>query len=349
MQTAHYSVAFPTGQVDYYTGQWAEVLRQVTADRTIVVVTDEQVYSIYKEQLAGWDVISIAMGQKDWDVISHIITRLISFKADRKTMLMGLGGGTVTDVAGFAASIYMRGIDFGFIPSTLLGMVDAAIGGKNGVDFGEYKNMIGIIRQPQFLIHDAALLQTLPKKEWSNGFAEIIKYACIFDEELFEELEQRDLDSYMQPSHKEELQELIRRCITWKNKTVQEDEHEKGIRKLLNFGHTAGHAIEKHTGVPHGQAVAVGMLIAYKVSEEVTGLNVDVYKRLSALLMKYGLPIRIPFDADEVNRILQMDKKKDGESVDYIVVEELGMGVIKSIPFEKIERIVKQFRSGSTD
>ena len=347
MQQQHYTVSFSSGSVDHYSGSWEGIIQRVAKGRQVIIIADSQVYKLYEKQLQDWHVISINAKQKDWNSISRTIKQLIDYKADRHTLLIGLGGGTITDIAGFAASIYMRGLAFGFIPTTLLGMVDAAIGGKNGVDFGQYKNMLGIIRQPDFLGYDTQLLQTLPKEEWSNGFAEIIKYACIFDEDLFRELEGHDLDFYMQPANADALKDLIQQCIAWKNKTVQEDEHEKGIRKLLNFGHTAGHAIEKVLAIPHGKAVAVGMMVACAVSEEICGLDPSIKTRLCDLLGKYRLPHSLPFNTEEVSRILKMDKKKSGQGVDYIILEELGKGTIRHISFDLIGSVLKKTTSGS--
>jgi 3-dehydroquinate synthase len=170
--------------------------------------------------------------------VDHIIEQLIELGADRKTTLLGVGGGVITDITGYVAGIFMRGVKCAFIPTTVLAMVDAAIGGKNGVDVGNYKNMVGLIRQPQFILYDFSFLKTLPKEEWVNGFAEIIKHAAIKDAIMFAELESQNLNYYRKDSAA--MASLIKRNALLKTKVVISDETEQGDRKLLNFGHTFG-------------------------------------------------------------------------------------------------------------
>ncbi len=226
-----------------------------------IIITDSNIASLYPEICAYYNtiIISPGEGQKTLQTIEALATQLLQLGAYRKTALIGMGGGVITDMTGYLAASYMRGVSCGFIPTTLLGMVDAAIGGKNGVNVGMHKNILGTIRQPSFIHFDTSFLNTLPHAEWSNGFAEIIKYACVFDKGLFDELSSHDIDFYKNDNNA--LQQLITKCIGWKNKIVLEDENENGSRKLLNFGHTAGHAFEKLYNLPHGQAIAIGMVI----------------------------------------------------------------------------------------
>ena len=170
-------------------------------------------------------------------------------------------------------------------------MTHAAIGGKNGVNMEFHKNILGTIQQPKFILYDGAFLKTLPDEEWSNGFAEIIKYACLFDDDLYRELHQHTIDFYKQ--NDQALEQLIAKCADWKNKTVLADEKEQNSRKLLNFGHTAGHAIETLYNLPHGHAVALGMIVACIVSEKVCGLDKKAKESLIELLLQYNLPIRL--------------------------------------------------------
>ena len=172
----------------------------------------------------------------------------------------------VTDITGYAASVYMRGVKFGFVPTSVLAMVDASIGGKNGVDV-IYKNLVGLIKQPEFLLFDYSFLQTLPTEQWINGFAEIIKHACIKDAEMFAFLEENTVGDFMGDSVKLAL--LIEKNVTIKSEIVVQDEFEKGDRKLLNFGHTLGHAIENTSQLLHGHAVSIGMAAACTISEEI--------------------------------------------------------------------------------
>jgi 3-dehydroquinate synthase len=338
----NYTQHFSSGSVAYHFGPFG-VLPDLVRDKRVVFVTDTNVFAIYKSLLGDVPAIVVPAGEESKDIatIEHIIRQLIELEADRQTCLVGLGGGVVTDIAGFVAAIYMRGISFGFVPTTLLGMVDASVGGKNGVNSGVYKNMVGTIRQPGFILFDEEFLTTLPELEWSNGFAEIIKYGCIFDTFLFEELSDHDLQYYI--SNGEALQGVIQKCVDWKNKTVVEDEKELGIRKLLNFGHTAGHAIEKSQGLPHGAAVGVGMLVATIVSEMTTELNPEVRPLLRRLLSRYQLPIELTLDTEQIMAIMKMDKKRKNDTIDFIVLDKPGGARIKNIPLEVIYEALVTF------
>ncbi|MES2703490.1 MAG: 3-dehydroquinate synthase [Bacteroidota bacterium] len=338
-------ITFPSGTVNYLFGSTFSALAGLLNGRRAIIVTDEHVAALHGAALAGYTVVTVPAGEasKTMATIENLAAQLLAAEVTRNTMLIGVGGGVVTDITGFLATVYMRGIAFGFVPTTLLGMADAAIGGKNGVNTGLHKNIIGTITQPEFILYDTALLATLPDAEWSNGFAEIIKYACIFDRELFSELCGHDVAYYQR--NNVALDRLIQRCAGWKNKTVVEDEKEKGMRKLLNFGHTAGHAIETLYALPHGQAVGVGMLIACILSEEVQGLNTGVRADLEQLLTRYGLPVKLAINADRVLEVLRMDKKRNTDTVDYILLEETGKAIIKPLSFGVIGNALRVYES----
>jgi 3-dehydroquinate synthase len=331
-------VSFPSGTVSYFFNESFEQLLQSLDNRRIVIITDEHVRSCYTELLAPYTTLAISPGEgsKDLQTIEQLTDHLLNEEVVRDAILIGLGGGVVTDITGFLAAIYMRGLQFGFVPTSLLGMVDAAIGGKNGVNLGLHKNTLGTITQPNFILIDTSFLTTLPAEEWSNGFAEIIKYACIFDAELFDELLANDLDYYIDNPIATRL--LVERCVAWKNKTVLEDEKEKHIRKLLNFGHTAGHAIEKLYDLPHGYAVATGMVIAAELSEQQCSFDGRLTGRLKQLLAKYRLPATANINAQEVTNVLKMDKKRAGDHIDFILLEKIGSALIKPLPLDIIEK-----------
>jgi 3-dehydroquinate synthase len=257
--------------------------------------------------------------------------------ADRKTWLVGVGGGVVTDIVGYVAAVYMRGLPFGFVPSSILAMVDASIGGKNGIDVGAYKNLVGTIRQPEFLLFDYSLLKSLPKAEWVNGFAEIIKHAAIKDAALFKELEKNTLSRYQKD--KAALARLIRRNVAIKSAVVEKDEFEQGDRRLLNFGHTLGHAIENLYELPHGHAVAIGMVAAGMISEEFTGF--EGTDRLIAVLKKYGLPTLGAFEPKEVMNVLRMDKKRVKDSMNYVLLNRIGQAGVRVIPVVQLEKLLQ--------
>ena len=340
-------VRFSSATVDYYYNSTASLLPQICANDNIVFITDSNVAAAHPDIFEGKTTLVIPAGEesKTLGTIERLCNELLEAEATRKTWLVGVGGGVVCDIVGFVAAVYMRGVKCGFVPTTLLAMVDAAIGGKNGVNTGPLKNIIGTIRQPHFILFDPTLLSSLPDVEWSNGFAEVIKYACIFDRELFTELAGHDIRYYQ--SNGEALNSLITKCANLKNKTVAEDEHEKGIRKLLNFGHTAGHAIETTYRLQHGVAVGIGMVIAASMSIEKCGLSPDVPAKLKDLLHRYGLPNGHAIDTTKIMLLLKADKKRTGEHIDYILLEQIGKGMICPLTFPEIESALKRHESNS--
>ena len=327
----HKKFRFSTSSVDYYFAGGFLLLKQTVNVKQAVVITDENVFQHHSKKFKGWNTIILKPGEayKIQLTVDSVIGQLIEMGADRNTTLIGVGGGVVTDLTGYIASIYMRGISFGFVPTTLLALVDASIGGKNGIDVGIYKNMIGTIRQPQFILHDLVFLNTLPDLEWQAGFAEIIKHACIRNATMFKELEQSDITLFQKK--KKLLCDLVMRNAILKTKVVQEDEFEKGDRKLLNFGHTLGHALENQYELTHGQAVAIGMHFAATLSERLTGFKGA--SRVKQLIEKYGLPTEAMYQKDKVFEVLKKDKKKNADAISFILLNKIGNAGIRQISF----------------
>jgi 3-dehydroquinate synthase len=321
----------------YFDESISHIGNLVEIDRSIFI-TDQHVFDCHKKHFKGTKFIKIPAGEsfKVQHIVDQIIDQLISFGADRQTTIIGVGGGVVTDITGFVASVYMRGVPFGFVPTSILGVVDASIGGKNGIDVGNYKNMIGTIRQPKFLFYDISLLQSLPDKEWVNGFAEVIKHAAIKDASLFRELEKNNIGSYRK--NKKALTDLIRKNVMIKSTIVQKDEFEGNERRLLNFGHTLGHAVENVYHLPHGHAISIGIKAACLISEEI--LSFKETARVTGLLQQYGLPIDVPVDFGKVIEIMRMDKKKTRDIMHYVLLEKLGKAVIKPIPMSNLEKLL---------
>jgi 3-dehydroquinate synthase len=288
----------------------------------------------FSSRFKNWKTIVIPSGEqyKVQSTVDGIIKQLIESGADRKTTLIGIGGGVVTDITGYIASVYMRGIKFGFVPTSLLAMVDASIGGKNGIDVGVYKNMVGVIRQPSFLLYDQNFLTTLPEKEWRNGFAEIIKHAAIKDAAMFKELQLKDLGFYQK--RKKVALDLIQRNAVLKSKVVQEDEFEKNERRKLNFGHTLAHAIETQYDLLHGEAVAIGMVFASKLSEKLLGFK--NHERLVKTIEQYSLPVSLKFDKQKAFDVLRSDKKKEADFMNFILLEKIGKARIEKIPLKDL-------------
>ena len=306
---------------------------------TTVFITDENVYAAHSEKFSGWQTIVIKAGEpfKNQQTVDFVISQLIDLHADRQTFIVGVGGGVVTDVAGFVASVYMRGLKFAFVPTSILAMVDASIGGKNGVDVGVYKNIVGVINHPEFLLYDYSFLETLPHREWVNGFAEIIKHACIKDAEMFYFLEEHSLMKFQ--SSLTDTAAIIKRNVDIKCDVVSGDEYEAGERKLLNFGHTIGHAIENAAHLSHGHAISIGMAAACRISEEVNKFSADETKRVTGMLTRYELPVVFTSDKQKTWEILQHDKKKSGRNMNFIVLDTIGKASIKSISLDHLHKI----------
>ena len=339
-------VTFSGKATTYYFDADFSYLEKLVDKEHAVLITDEHLFSAQRRKFGEWNTIVINAGEqfKVQATVDSLIRQLIELGADRKTTLIGVGGGVVTDLTGYVAAIYMRGLPFGFVPSSILAMVDASVGGKNGIDVGVYKNMVGTIRQPQFLLFDYSLLKSLPKEEWINGFAEVIKHAAIKDAALFRELEKNKLSTYQRD--KGALAKLIRRNVVIKSKVVERDEFEKGDRRLLNFGHTLGHAIEKRYELSHGRAVSIGMVAASMLSEQFTPFK-DT-DRVIATLKKYGLPTlydasgaMADFDAKEVMNVLRKDKKKEKDMMNYILLNKIGEGVVRPIPVTELDKLLQ--------
>jgi 3-dehydroquinate synthase len=328
------TIRYGSGAVDFYFATGFSHLKQLADQKRAVIITDENVFTAHQQRFKNWQTIVLKAGEayKVQPTVDSVIEQLIAFGADRQTVLIGVGGGVVTDITGYAASIYMRGIRFGFVPTTVLALVDASIGGKNGVDVGVYKNMVGCIRQPSFILHDLIFLNTLPEKEWRNGFAEIIKHACIKDAGGFKELQVRDVSFYRKK--KTELCGLIQRNALLKSKVVQLDEFETGDRKLLNFGHTLGHALENQYELSHGEAISIGMVFACRLSQILRSFKSG--EKVQQLLAQYGLPVQAQYDKDKVIEVLRMDKKKSKDHINFILLDRIGKASISPIPVQDL-------------
>ncbi len=329
-------------QCAYYFDAEFSYLEQIVPTKNVVILTDENVFGLHTKKFSGYRVIQISAGEqyKNQQTVDHIIGELIKLEADKNTFLVGVGGGVITDITGYVAAVYMRGIAFGLVPASILAMVDAAIGGKNGIDVGVYKNMVGTIRQPNFIFYDYSFLQTLPVDEWVNGFAEIIKHACIKDALLFSVLERYSLHDFR--TDETLIADLIEKNVAIKSAIVMQDEFEEGDRKLLNFGHTIGHAIENLCRLPHGHAVSIGMAAACNLSEQLSGLHFEDAKRVVLLLSKYHLPVDIEADHEKVFEILKMDKKRLADKMNFILLNKIGNAAIYPIALNELHHHLKE-------
>jgi 3-dehydroquinate synthase len=302
-----------------------------------VLVTDENVAALHGEQVeaalkkAGLAVerITVPAGEaaKGIQTVLSLTERLTALGADRQTALIALGGGVVGDLTGFAAAIYMRGIPVIQIPTTLLAQVDSGIGGKTGVDTAAGKNLLGAFHQPRAVFIDCAFLQTLPDEQIRSGLAEAIKYGAIEAPELLEQiLAAAAAGKLRDPAF---LEGIVAAACRIKKGFVELDEQDRGVRRMLNFGHTVGHAIEAASdyALSHGEAVAVGMVAAADLSRRFHGLPAGENERLSAAIRAVGLPDRIPagMPLDDILARLQKDKKKEGAKVNFVLLKKLGV------------------------
>jgi 3-dehydroquinate synthase len=302
-----------------------------------IIITDDKIREIYGRQFSSMPVISIGLGEqhKTFQTLERIFEQLIEFEADRSTFIVAIGGGIVCDVAGFAASIYMRGLRYGFVSTTLLSQVDASVGGKNGVNFRGYKNMIGVFNQPEFVIADIQMLDTLEEKEFRSGFAEIVKAAAIRSEVLFKYLEDNSLAALNKDPAV--LEHLIYEAVKIKAQVVELDEKESGERKKLNFGHTFAHSIEHNTGMLHGEAVSIGMALAASLSVELNLLPKPDYDRLVGLLTSLRLPVELSLDYSKMVASMRKDKKRQGDDIHMIFIDRIGNALIKKISIKQLE------------
>lgn len=329
-----------TGRSKICVGERMGNLSQYLPDTATVVITDENVARHYQQDFPPCERIVLETGEsiKTLDTVRELYERLIALAADRSVFLIGIGGGIVCDITGFTASTYLRGVRFGYVPTTLLAQVDASVGGKTGVNFAGYKNMIGVFSQPEFVICDPQALMSLPETELAAGFAEVIKHAAIADAGYFSFLE-KNTGNGMEMSL-DILEKIIYESVAIKAAIVGRDETEKGERRKLNFGHTFGHAVEKTTGLPHGMAVSIGMMTAAKLSAAKGMLDAKDVDRIENLLARFSLPTRLDFDADRVMDAMARDKKREGDHIHFVLLSAIGKAVIAPISLAELAGVV---------
>lgn len=326
-----------------YVGRATELLDRVVPKGRVVVITDANIDRLYPDLVHCYDYIIIGQGEgvKSLQTVERVYRELMAMGADRSTFILGIGGGIVTDIAGFVAATYMRGIDFGFVSTTLLGQVDASIGGKNGVNVADYKNMVGTFRQPRFVISDVTMLKTLPVRELRAGMSEVVKSAIVGDVELFNHLE-RVITGELSHGNTELMEEIILRAVVVKARIVAMDEREGGIRRLLNLGHTLGHAIEKCTReVNHGEAVAIGMSQIAHASVRCGMLAKEDAQRIDTLLERLGFSLTLPINMVDVLREVKHDKKKCNNVLKVVLPIKIGECIVREMTFDEFERLLK--------
>ena len=330
-----------TSKSRVYIGDAGALLAELLPERRVIVISDTGVDCLQHELIAPYDTILVGRGEsaKSLAMLDGVYRRLIELGADRTTFILGVGGGVVTDIAGFVASTYMRGVEFGFVTTTLLGAVDASVGGKNGVNIGGYKNMVGTFSQPQFVISDVSLLHTLPDREFRAGLAEVIKTAILDDAELFEILERGTFEALRED--KSLLTDVVTRCVRVKASVVAQDEREAGCRRILNLGHTVAHAIEKESSnYSHGEAVAIGIYyMTRKALEHNLISDVDA-KRIFALIERYGFDVELPIERKAMLKAIGGDKKRRGDALHLILPTAIGAVEDREVALDGLENFL---------
>lgn len=335
-------------------GKVGEALFQVLQPSRVVLITHPSLFQLYGDRVLaglkrqGWetDVIEVPEGEtsKTLKQAEKIFNRLLDFECDRKSVLVALGGGVIGDLAGFVAATFQRGVPFVQVPTTLLSQVDSSVGGKTAVNHPKGKNMIGAFYQPCLVVADLDTLQTLPQKEFRAGLAEVIKYGVISDASLFGYLE-KNIEKIVQLD-KECLAHIVKTSCAIKAEVVEKDERESHYRMILNFGHTLGHAIEvltEYSRFLHGEAVAIGMVYAAKLSRQLGKCREAVPQRLDRLVRKCGLPADLPdLDSNAVIESIYRDKKTVNRKIKFILAKEIGVvEIIKDMPEEEIFKILQ--------
>ena len=320
-----------------------------------LIITDENVGSLYAEtaqaslEAAGFSVavetLSAGEQSKCGDQVFKLYSRCIEAGLDRKSFIVALGGGVIGDLAGYVAASYLRGIPFVQVPTSLLAMVDSSVGGKTGINLPEGKNLVGAFYQPELVLADLDTLKTLPAREYKAGLAEVIKYGIIYDAPFFDFLEE-SIEALADVAHSELLAKVVGRCCEIKADVVAQDEREGGLRAILNFGHTAGHALEKVAGYGeyvHGEGVAVGSVFAARASVALTGLSQSDCDRVEKIFADLELPVNAPeYSWPDLRAALSVDKKTVGGMPKFVLVSKIGMVTFgEEVPEELMEKIWK--------
>ncbi|HLD77015.1 MAG TPA: 3-dehydroquinate synthase [Rickettsiales bacterium] len=349
-----YEIKIGAGEIDYL-----EQFLQEKNYSKVFVVTDENVAEKHlaelEEKIGDLDAnaLILAAGEatKNFENLEIICEEILSQNIDRKSLIIAFGGGVIGDLAGFAASILLRGIDFIQIPTTLLAAVDSSVGGKTAINSIAGKNLIGSFYQPKLVICDLNFLQSLPDREFLAGYAEILKYGLIQDEEFFHFLDQ-NLDKIL-ARDTEILLEIIKKSCQYKAKIVSQDEKEQGLRALLNFGHTFGHVLEAELNfdgrINHGEAVGIGMLMASKMSQNMGFLSAEKYKIIKNHIIRVGLDIDLKtvnrsWNKENLHKSLYKDKKTQDNKLTFILLNEIGSAFIKKdVNLAEFSMVINEF------
>ena len=338
--------------------KFTKYIKKIYNGKKLFVITDSNVDKIYRNQyekmLKGFDytiyVLEAGEKNKHIGIMPGIYSAMVNAGLTRKDMVVAFGGGVVGDIAGFAAASYMRGIGFIQIPTTIVSQVDSSVGGKVGVDLPEGKNLVGAFHQPKLVLIDNYFLNTLTDRYFYDGFAEIVKYGCIYDKKFFDRLVEivetvevsYDDENYKQKLRKHLMKyvnELVYRSCEIKKEVVEKDEKESNLRMILNFGHTIGHAIEQFTNYEkysHGEAISAGMVDITKIGEKKGFTKKDEFLKIEKLLRALNLPTKIEYPKDKISEIMKRDKKSTNDGINFVILKEIGKVKIMKIGEKEI-------------
>ena len=316
-------------------GRW-EAVSKLLPGKGVVILTDNNLYRLYGDRFPDFSVLKISPGEdsKKLSIIEKLAGELMKRGIDRSGFILAFGGGVVCDIAGFLSSVYMRGIKCGYVSTSLLSQVDASTGGKTGVNLGLIKNVIGTFNQPEFVICDTTMLRTLPDDEFRSGLAELIKTGLIGDSTIIEILE----ENYPAIIRRDRglLADLVYRSVKFKASVVAADEKESGLRRILNFGHTFGHAFELHQGIKHGFAVAAGMELATLFSLSRGLIKKKDCERIIALLRLYNFTGYSNMTSREIKKFILHDKKKEGDEIHFVFLKGIGKATVNKLMISEI-------------
>ncbi len=317
-------------------------IRALLPGKGLFIITDSNVNRLWGHLFPAGEVLVIEAGEKSKTLatVEELCRRMLLAGADRSSFVLGFGGGVVCDIAGLTASLFMRGVRHAFVSTSLLSQVDASIGGKTGVNLGDYKNIIGTFRHPEFVLCDYSMLSTLPETEFVSGLGEVYKHAVIRDRNLFFDLS-ANAESLASRDHGL-IGDIILRAVKIKAATVRRDPLEHGVRRLLNFGHTFGHVLETQHILPHGIAVAQGMILAAELSVWKGEMPHSELSLLKKALEKAGLLPDLLMPANIVSRIAR-DKKGESGSVNFVLLRSVGSAIIRKLSLTEIQEFVNYF------
>lgn len=351
-----YNITIAPGGLDHLGAE----MQSLKLGQKVLLVSNPVIFRHYGEraiaalETAGFTVQSciLAAGEryKTPATLQKVYDAALNFRLERSSTFVALGGGVIGDMTGFAAATWLRGVNVVQVPTSLLAMVDAAIGGKTGVNHPRGKNLIGAFHQPRLVLIDSQVLKTLPAREFRAAIAEVIKYGVIWDAELFTQLESVSRLDRLSALPEDLLQEILVRSCQAKAHVVSKDEKEAGLRAILNYGHTIGHAVESLTGyrlVNHGEAVAIGMVAAGQLAADLDFWPETLAERQLALIQKAGLPTQIPasLNVEDIIDALQTDKKVSAGQVRFVLPTQLGAATVTDqVPAEAIRQVLKQIQ-----